>query len=158
MVPGAASAGSVAPMTVRRCGHRVGPLQGHREAGAAGHEGDQLGVERAALVDRVEGPASAWDSRTRRAARMREARLLEVGDDEPGLAAGDGVGLDDAERTVRAMTIVLSNVRERSRRCSTRVACLDCSSTTSTGRSMMPDARRPRTPPSSPRRCPTTRR
>ena len=55
-------------------------------------------IERPAPVHRVErlGLRPSEAHHPRRA--DREAGLLQVGEDEPGLAGGDGVGLDDRER------------------------------------------------------------
>ena len=85
IVPGAASAGSVAPMTVRSVGDGVRPLQRHREAGAAGHEAHEIGEERALAVHRVEGAGLLRRQPHQAGGAQGEAGILQVRHDLSGL-------------------------------------------------------------------------
>ena len=99
-------------------GHRVVPLQGHREAGSAGHESDQLVVERPAAVHLIEGTGLALGEPHQAGGAKHEARGLQVRHDLPGLAAGDGVGLYDPQGQCRCQTIPHGELRETFTSCS----------------------------------------
>jgi hypothetical protein len=76
-------------------GDGVGPLEGEWNDGPGGHELDQLRIEGALAVDRVEGPRLLRGQAGQPEGEYSESLLLQVGDDPAGMAGGNGVWLDD---------------------------------------------------------------
>ena len=98
--PGAASSGSVAPITWRAARTASRPLQHHRHDRARGDEVDQLAEERSlgmlgvvAFGQRpLDGHVPQRDD--------AQALALEAGDDLAAQASREGVGLDKDQRSV----------------------------------------------------------
>ena len=97
MVPAAALAGSVAPMTSRFLATAFSPSSTCTTTGSGGHEPDQRAVERALLVDGVEGLGLLLREVEPLLRDDAQARLLEAVVDGPGEVAAGGIGLDDRE-------------------------------------------------------------
>jgi hypothetical protein len=78
-----------------KLGHRTLGLQDHRDDGPGRHEFDELVVERAAMVHRVERSRLGLVERQHLERADGEAGALEVGEDRSRLARSHGVRFDD---------------------------------------------------------------
>jgi len=76
-------------------------LQHHRHAVVAGHELHEFAEERTGAVDPVKLAGLLLGHLEHARRDQLEPLLFEVGHDEPRLAAGEGVRLDDGQCTIR---------------------------------------------------------
>ena len=100
IVPGGRLGGIGGAHEIAEPGDRVVALEHHGHDRPLDHEGAEAREEGPRLVDGVEARGLLGAEAHELGGEDRESGLLEAGDDLPGDALGDGVGLDDGERAL----------------------------------------------------------